>query len=270
MKLRKILIIHGSRSVRRLLKTYIVSELTDVLIFEAETPEDGAQQLQDQKFEVVICGKISNELGKTFIHKTIEETGANKDTPIIILTSTCSVENIDELIKDGVKHYLVIPFSQFELRDKINEVCEPRSWREHDRVSIPDTKAIIHMDNGDVEVDVINLSESGILCDIESTEQYGDLLNSAHITVKFSAKYGGAMVKILWCKLFRAIVLKWNEDYFPKCSPGHMRVVWQIIKISDHDKKVIKGISEKVNQNNLKEANWLNQNEVDKVLDDNK
>ncbi len=270
MQLRNILIVHGSRSVRRLLKTYIVSELDDAVIFEVETAAEALEKLQDKKFEVILCGKVANEIGQTFLHKKMEEISLNKETPVIILTSTCTVENIDEFVKEGIKHYMVIPFTHFDLRVKINEVCDPRNWRVHDRVSIPDTKATIHLKDCDVEADVINLSETGLLCDIASTTRFNDLVDSSHITVKFPAKHKGAEIKILWCKLFRVIVLDWDEEYFPKCAPQHMRVVWQIVKMSDEDKTKLAEVSKSFNEESTKDAKWLNQDEVDKFMDQNK
>ncbi len=53
-------------------------------------------------------------------------------------------------------------------------------------------------------------------------------------------------IKILWCKLLRVNVFRWDEVYFPKCTPEHMRVVWQIIKISDEDKEKFEEICRKI------------------------
>lgn len=133
-----------------------------------------------------------------------------------------------------------------ELREVINLACDPRKWRSHDRISIPGTKAIIHMNSGDVEADVINISLNGILCDLVCTKPYNELLNSTHITVKFPDKYDNAQIKILWCKLFRVNVLSWNMVYFPQCIPEHLRVVWQVVQMSDQDKKIYEQICEKV------------------------
>ncbi|MCF6149237.1 MAG: hypothetical protein E3K37_11340 [Candidatus Kuenenia sp.] len=38
----------------------------------------------------------------------------------------------------------------------------------------------------------------------------------------------------------------WNEVYVPKCTSEHMRVVWQIIKMSDEDKEKFQEICKKI------------------------
>ncbi|OHB71471.1 MAG: hypothetical protein A2W17_08580 [Planctomycetes bacterium RBG_16_41_13] len=246
MRMRKILIVHETRILRTLLKTYLISELNDVVIIEAPSASEALEKFKEQKFEVIICGMQFKQADGIALFKELKKEEMNKETPFIIVTSTGSKENIRHLKENDIQHYLISPFTPIELREKINTVCDPRQWRTHDRISMPDAKAVIHINNDSVDADVINMSLEGILCDITCTKSYNDLLNSTHITVIFPSQFDNMQIKILWCKLLRVNVFRWNEVYFPKCTPEHMRVVWQIIKISDEDKEKFEEICKKI------------------------
>ncbi len=246
MQLRKILIIHDSIAVRKLLMNYIQSELNDVVVNVVESAAKGIKKLKDDIFSVVICGNQTNSMGNTTVFKEMRSLEAGRDTPFIIITSTGSKENIKDFKDQGIEHYLVSPFTPIELRSLIKEACDPRTFRKHARISVPGAKAVVHMRDYDVEANVINISESGILCDVTCVKQYNDLLNSAHMTIEFPAQYDNAKIKILWCMVFRVLVLTWDKEYFPQCAPKNLRVAWQIIEISNDGKKLLNKIFETV------------------------
>ena len=52
-----ILIIHDSKSSMLLLKTYIISELSDAVVSEASSIKQSEQILDTKKYDVIICGK---------------------------------------------------------------------------------------------------------------------------------------------------------------------------------------------------------------------
>lgn len=246
MRMRKILIIHETRILRTLLKTYLISELNDVVAIEASSASEALEKFKLQRFEAILCGMQFKKTDGVNLFKDLKKEDINKDTPFIIVTSTGSEENIAHLKANGIQHYLISPFTPIELREKINIVCDPRQWRTHDRISIPGAKAIIHMNNDSIEADVINMSLEGILCDVTCENSYNDLLNSTHITILFPPQFDNTQIKILWCKLLRVNIFSWNEVYFPKCTPKHMRLVWQIIKMSDEDKEKFQEICNKI------------------------
>jgi hypothetical protein len=55
MRMRKILIVHETRILRTLLKTYLIDELNDVVIIEAPSASEALEKFKEQKFEVIIC-----------------------------------------------------------------------------------------------------------------------------------------------------------------------------------------------------------------------
>lgn len=246
MRMRKIIVIHDAKAIRRVLDTYIVSELNDSVVFECSSPVEALKELNEKEYDVIICGKSMKEMDGIDVFKAVCKTQVNEKTPFIIVTSTGSKQNLEEIVNSGIEHFLVSPFIPLELREMINKVCDPRKWRVVDRISIPDTKAIIHSTKGDVAGKMINMSLNGILCEIDCTQPYVDLLTSTHITVQFPLRFENAEIEVLWCKLFRVHVLDWDTKYYPQCIPTRMRVVWQVEKIADEHKEIFSKINEKL------------------------
>ncbi len=147
--MRKILIVHETRILRTLLKTYLISVLNDVVIIEAPSAAEALEKFKEQKFEVIICGMQFKQANGIALFKELKNEEINKDTPFIIVTSTGSKEN-------DIQHYFLSPFTPIELREKINTVCDPRQWCAHDSISMPDAKAIIHVNNDPIDAGIIN------------------------------------------------------------------------------------------------------------------
>ncbi|MBE7546343.1 MAG: response regulator [Planctomycetia bacterium] len=154
--MRKIPIVHETRILRTLLKTCLISELNDVVIIEAPSASEALEKFKEQKFEVIICCMQVKQANGIDLFKELKKEEINKDTPFIIVTSTGSKENIRHLKENDIQHYFLSPFAPIELREKINTACDPRQWRAHDRISMPDAKAIIHINNDSIDAGVIN------------------------------------------------------------------------------------------------------------------
>lgn len=240
MSKRNLLVIHGSGTIRNRLKSYILSELDDVTVFEASSSNEAIQKCQDQKFEVMICGKELPDMSGLSLYKKIQVHSVNKEISFLLITATGGVDNIKELVEQGIPHYLVFPFTSKDLRDKINLACDPRKWRTSERVHIPDVKAIIHSHYDDIEADVINMSISGVACDFVYTNDHSNLLGSTHITIKFPAEYNSVEITNLLCKFLRLNVLTWKTDG----TPEHVRAAWGVSGLSHQDKKIIEQIFE--------------------------
>jgi len=243
-----ILIIHDSKSSMLLLKTYIMSELSDAVVSEASSIIQSEQILDTKKYDVIICGKQIVEDGSSDLMNKIKST--NRNCPIILVTSQSSQKGLNDLKSLGINYVLSSPFNSVELGSIILEACDLRKRRAHERVSIPGTKVVAHLDHHDLEGEVINISESGILCDFFGKSINSELINSTQISVLFPSNFKNADLKNLSCKLLRLNVLGWDDDLFPECLPNHIRVVWQIINMSFEDKKKLIDILTLV-ENNL-------------------
>lgn len=235
-----ILIIHDSKSSMLLLKTYILSELSDAVVSEASSIKESEHILDTKKFEAIICGKQIVEQSLNDLINKINST--NRNCPIVLVTSDSSQKKLSDLKASGINYILTSPFNSVDLRSIILEACDLRKRRAHERISIPGTKIIVHFDHYDLGGEVINISESGILCDFLGKNINSELINSTQVSVIFPSNFSNASLKNLSCKFLRLHVLGWNDDLFPECLPNHIRVVWQIINMSFEDKKKLTDI----------------------------
>lgn len=240
MSKRNLLIVHGSGIIRHRLKSFVLSELDDVEVFEAPSAQEAVLQCQRQKIEVIVCGKELPDVSGLELFKKAQALPADKAIAFILITSTSAAENIQELVMQGVSHYLVFPFTSKDLRDKINLACDPRKWRTSERIHIPDVKAIIHSNYEEIEADVINLSINGVACDFLYTSEYYNILGGTSITLKFPAEYNNAKAENLPCKFLRLNVLSWKPDG----APEHIRAAWAITAHSAGSRKIIEQVFE--------------------------
>jgi CheY-like chemotaxis protein len=222
-----------------LLKKYILSELTDIQVFEAVSAGEGLKKLELDKFDVVVCGNKMSETNGAVIYKKMLEFTANKETPFIILTSYSGEEHLDELEKQYLGHYLKTPFSAQEFAAKINSACNPRAKRSFDRINIPDTKAIIHIEGQDIESQVVNISSGGILVDMICSEEYGvNLLKRVKIKIELPNEYSDLRIPGIGCRILHLTVTAFNDKDFP-CK---VRVGWQFVEISEQKGKALEEV----------------------------
>lgn len=245
MSLRNILVVHEARSIRNMLKTYILSELNDVLVTEATSALEALQKLQEKKFEVVICSKQTLAMEGTSLLKKMCTSATNQETPFIVVTSTGTEENMKELAGQGIQHCLISPFTPKDLRVKIDAACNPREWRTFDRFNIPGAKALIQLDQHTVEAEVINISIDGVLCDLTYRKEYTGFLKGMRLTIQFPSEYNHIQIKDIWCKLLRLNVLVWGVERFPIYIPEVVRAVWQFVELSDLNKKALAQVFDK-------------------------
>ncbi len=242
---RNLLVVHGSGVIRNRLKSFILSELDDISIFEAGSSKEATRQCQEQRFDILICSKeLPDASGLSFFGK-IQTMSVQKDISVIFITTTGTKENIKELEDHGVTNYMIFPFTSKELRDKINLICDPRKWRTSERIHIPDVKAFIHSNYeanyDDIEASVINMSMSGIACDFSYSEEHANILGGTTISLKFPSEYQNVQVENLPCKFLRLNVLSWNSE-------GHtdqVRAAWGFLGIEGPERKLLEKVFDK-------------------------
>ena len=192
------------------------------------------KKCQEQKFELVLCGKELPDLNGLALYKKIQTPPINKEVAFILVTTTNTAENIKEILEQGITHYLVFPFTSIELRDKINLACDPRKWRAYERIHIPDAQAIIHTEDDEIEVNIINISINGVACNFVYSSDHPNLLGSTHITLKFSAEYNNVQVSNLPCRFLRLNILTWKPDG----TPERVHAAWGILGLSIQEKRL--------------------------------
>ncbi len=238
--MRKILIIHESRTLRILLKRYIASDLSEFEVCEAASGEEGIQMLQHEKVEAIISGNKMQSMDGPAIKRIVHELPAHHETPFIVVTSSKKEDELVELLKEGIEHFLISPFTSKELGTKINAVCDPRKWRAQERISVPGTKAILHFGEKSVPAQVVNISQGGILFDLDYSEEHGNLLKNIFISVLFPAEYASVELLSLRCKFHRLNMLTCDKEH----NPEKIRIGLQFVDVSEINLKAIAAIFE--------------------------
>ena len=239
--MRNILVINESKTMRTLLRRYILSELSDFEVHDAASGEEAIQKLQEMKVELIISGNKMRGMDGPSIHRIIHEIPSHRQTPFMVITSSKAEEELLDLLKKGVEHFLISPFTSADLGIKINTICNPRSWRTQDRLSIPGTKAIIHLERETVEAAVVNISPGGLLCDLKYSESHGNILKSLPLSIKFPPEYDNAHLVNVQCKFLRLNMLSCREDFLP----DQIRMGWQFIDISEKNRQILDNVFEK-------------------------
>ena len=216
MKYRVILLVHDSSLIRKLLKGYISSELDDVKIIEAKYMHEVEQILNSQKIDIVLSGNKMKEFESSFVFNVKNNSLLNSETPLVILTSTRSDSNIEELKKNGIEHYVFPPHSSSGLISKINELYDPRKLRSEPRFFIPGTSALIHMENSDLKTKVINISQKAVRCELKLNEINDTILKANYISLQFPEEYGNIIIEDIWSKILNIKILNWNKDLTAK------------------------------------------------------
>ena len=245
MSKRNLLVVHGSGVIRNRLKSFILSELDDISVFEAGSSKDAILQCQEQRFDILICSKELPDASGLSFYEKVQAVPGQKELSVVFITTTGTRENIKEMENYGVANYMVFPFTSKELRDKINLVCDPRKWRTSERMHIPDVKAIIHSNYDtnydDIEASVINMSMSGLACDFSCSDEHANILGGTTISIKFPSEHNNFQVKNLPCKFLRLNVLTWKPDGFP----DQVRAAWAILGIEGQERKQLEKIFDK-------------------------
>ncbi|MFC1524139.1 hypothetical protein ACFL6N_05040 [Thermodesulfobacteriota bacterium] len=212
MRLRRILIIHGVRIFRNMLKHSILSEFSDAVVVEAAAADVALDYLESQQFSVIIAdaGDIAERASATL--ETRKGKAVQPEVPVIAIIGPGAGIDSEALARKGVAHCLNIPFQPHELKTVINTACNPRSWRMDERFYIPEARVILHAKENDIEAQLINISKGGFLCAFDYQQQALDLLGNIRITLHISDPDFSFGIKNLPCKLLRLDTSTWKNN----------------------------------------------------------
>lgn len=241
MKYRVILLVHHSSLIRKLLKGYILSELSDVKIVEAKYKHEVEQILDYQSIDIILSGNMMKEFNSSFVFHAKNSSKLNQNTPVVILTSSHTDSNIEELKKSGIQHYIFPPHSSPELISKINKLYDPRKLRSEPRYFIPGASALIHMENSDLQTKVINISQKAVRCELKFNENNDTILKANYISLQFPEEYNNIIIKDIWSKILNIKVLNWNNDLTVKT----FQAIW-LFEDFGHNKAQFVEVFEKI------------------------
>ena len=215
MRIRKLLLVHPSRSIRALIKKYVFAELSDIDIFEAESGRQALEQMVPDGFDIIICTDLLKDMAVTELKTNQQATAANGHTPLIIISESESNHVRNELVAQGFDRVVQIRVRPADLIHEINALCNPRDWRRDTRYHIPSMDVTIGMYQQQIQVFPINISMGGLLVEMHTDQP--DLLLKAgvDITLKIPVADGLDGVEGLKAKLLRLESVKWTPDLTP-------------------------------------------------------
>jgi len=244
MDLENLLIIHNQKPIREMLKTYIMSEYKGINYFEASSSEEAFLQLQEKKFELVISS-IDYGIDGLEIHQQTQSQSVNQETPFIMMTSIRTDKNLKKLAEQEITNYVIFPCPPIELNSMIKTAVESNfslsEWYINEQIYVPDSKVILHLEEGDIETDLSHISGEVLLCDFIYTKHRSSLMDCTALTLQFSPEYHDIRMDRISCSLVRLNVLTWGLDY----APEFISVAWRIIELSNQYKKYLKTILER-------------------------
>jgi len=215
MRIRKLLLVHPSRSIRALIKKYVYAELSDIEIIESESGRQALEQMLPDGFDIILCSDQLKDMSVTELKTNQRATAANGHTPLIIISESESNHVRDELVAQGFDRVVQIRVRPADLIHKINALCNPRDWRRDTRYHIPGMNVTIGMHQQKVQVFLINISMGGLLVEMHTDQP--DLLLKAgvDITLKIPVANGLDGVEGLKAKLLRLESVRWDSDLTP-------------------------------------------------------
>ena len=114
----KIMLVDDSRTMRNIQRT-ILGQLGHDNIVEAVDGLDALEKVGKENPDLILVDwNMPNMDGLSFVK---EFRGANKQTPIIMVTTEAEKTRVIEAIKAGVNNYVVKPFTPDILMSRINE-----------------------------------------------------------------------------------------------------------------------------------------------------
>ncbi len=248
MRIRRLLLIHPSRSTRALIMKYVYSELSDIEILEAESGRQALEEMVASGFDIIVCSDQLKDMDITELKTSLQATPANGHTPLVVISESESGHVRNELASRGFDRVVQIRVRPADLIYKINTLCDPRHWRRDTRYHIPGMGAVIGKHNQKIEAFLINISIGGIL--VEMTTDHPELLmrDGVEITLKISLPDGLDGIEGLKAKLLRLESVLWKPDFTPvvlratfvfsELQEAHRKKLEELLKLAQADKSL--------------------------------
>ena len=242
----RILLIHQYTVIRKILQNHILTENNDAIVDMLPSPEGCSSLLKNKQYDIVFSGLEMSGLGMDgfAVHNEMLST-QNKNTPIIVMTSSFDKEHLDQLQSQGMQYVLPIPFTQQQLRSLITKVFDPTKDRAYTRYVIPQTNAVIQIDNGNpFKGEVINISLNGILCELDYPKSTPNIMKQASISIIFPKEYCETVVSGIMGSIIRMSAKSWQPDN----TPSRIRIVWKFVYIPNHSRTILARSLEKADK----------------------
>ncbi|MCP4215292.1 MAG: response regulator [bacterium] len=240
MHQRRLLLIHDSPIFRRLVKKVVLGQLGNIRLHEATSAAEGLKCIANNKYEAIMCADEMAEMSGIQLFHRIKNEPPNQDTPFILLTPYHADEDIQRLQNAGIDCILRVPFDYKEIVKVIDSLADPRRWRAHERLNIPETHVILGNGAGALKTEAINISLGGLLCEMAYAESIPRLAQQVELTFSFPEAYSDAQVRAKGFCL-RQEVSGWETRELPEM----VLMGWKFTHIEGKEKKKLSTILDK-------------------------
>ena len=238
----KILIIHDSSVLGTIIQKTIQNYIKEASIERAESLSEITNKFLNQKYDVVISQREMEEIKGIEVYKLMKMNEKNRDASFIILTS--SIESIEREIEGyDIKFVLPIPFSPFMLREMVSKAANLKIHRMHERYNIPQTRALINIENHNISADVSNICLGGLLCGFEYPEFIKDqnLLKLSKIDIFFSKVFDNVSIQNVTSVPIRMNIISHYKNVYPK----DISIAYKFAELSQEHSDILSKIFKK-------------------------
>jgi len=116
-----VLIVDDFATMRRILKN-IFRKLGYSSIIEADDGTTALEALKKEKVDLIVSDWNMPKMSGLDLLKTIRASGQYKDTPFLMVTAEAQKKNVIDAVEAGVSNYIVKPFSQEQILDKLEKI----------------------------------------------------------------------------------------------------------------------------------------------------
>lgn len=243
MRRRTILLVNEWHTMRHLISRFLFSEVPDVVVVEASSPEEGLQLARNESFDIIFTAREMRGMDGVTLARRLRSLEKNFDTPLVLITSDKSPEMCAKLQSQGIEHILGMPFGPKEIASLVNRLCNPIGWRTSERIHIPNTKALIHLGAIDLEADVVNLSLGGILLDAPYRDYFSFLPEAERISLIFAKDYEEDTLT-LPVRFLRLGILAWD----PEGKPLLVRMAWSFLDLSAEARQTLQRLFDRLEE----------------------
>ncbi|MFN3198631.1 MAG: chemotaxis response regulator CheY [Bradymonadia bacterium] len=122
----RILVVDDYSTMRRIVRG-ILRRLGFNNIEEAEEGKSGLKKLQEEEFELIICDWNMPVMTGLELLKTVRADDKLKHIPFLMVTAEAKKENIIDAIQAGVSNYVVKPFTEDVLAQKLEAIFKAQA-----------------------------------------------------------------------------------------------------------------------------------------------
>ncbi len=122
----KILIVDDFSTMRRIIKN-LLKQLGYENIEEAEDGAQALSKLKSNDFSFVISDWNMPNMDGLELLKNLRSDDSLKDIPVLMVTAEAEKEKVVTAIQSGVNNYIVKPFTQEVLKEKMDKILEKLS-----------------------------------------------------------------------------------------------------------------------------------------------